>query len=89
MALTFEDKGSFQSHFQQIQTPKHILKNELIKMFPPKDHDPYKIRPVAAAVQMPVVIFKPGLPLESSNFSKVIAVDDFDQLLALKTRKFP
>ena len=89
LALTFEDKGSFQSHFQQIQTPKHILKNELIKMFPPKDHDPYKIRPVAAAVQMPVLIFKSELPLENSNFSKVIAVDDSDHVLALQTRKFP
>ena len=58
-------------------------------MFPPNDHDPNRIRPFAAAFQMPVLIFKSELPLESNNFSKVIAVDDFDHSLALKTRKFP
>ena len=85
LALTFEDKGSFQSHFQQIQTPKHILKNKLTKIFPTKDYNPNKTPPFAAAVQMPVVIFKLELPMENNNLSKVITVDDLDNSLILET----
>ena len=60
-----------------------------LKMFPPNDHDLNRIRPFAAAFQMPVLIFKSELPLENNNFSKEITVDDSDYLLALETRKFP
>ena len=60
-----------------------------LKIFPPKDHDPNRIRPFAAAFQMPVLIFKSELPLENNNFSKEITVYDFDHSLALETRKFP
>ena len=85
LALTFEDKGNFQSHFRQIQTPKHILKNKLTKIFPTKDYNPNKTPPFAAAVQMPVVIFKLELPVENNNLSKVITVDDLDNSLILET----
>ena len=85
LALTFGDKGSFQSHFQQIQTPKHILKNKLTKIFPTKGYNPNKTPPFAAAVQMPVVIFKLELPVENNNLSKVITEDDLDNSLILET----